>query len=38
MLKRDYCKKHGIKLVLIPYWDEYEISYDYIMNLSGILD
>ena len=37
MQKREYCKKHGIKLVLIPYWDEYSISYDYIMNLADIL-
>ena len=38
MQKREYCKKHGIKLVLIPYWDENKISYDYIMNLAGILE
>lgn len=37
MLKRQYCNKHGIKLVLIPYWDQYNISYDYIMNLSESL-
>lgn len=37
MMKREYCKKHGIKLILIPYWDEYSISYDYIMNLADIL-
>lgn len=36
MQKREYCKKHGIKLVLIPYWDENQISYDYIMNLANI--
>lgn len=36
MEKREYCKKHGIKLVLIPYWDEGRISYDYIMNLADI--
>lgn len=34
MEKREYCKKHNIKLILIPYWDEYQISYDYIMNLA----
>ena len=34
MLKRQYCKKHGIKLVLIPYWDEEEINYDYIINAA----
>ena len=35
MLKRQYCKKNDIKLVLIPYWDEEIITYDYIMNLAG---
>lgn len=37
MKKRQYCKKHNIKLVLIPYWDENKISYDYIMELADIL-
>lgn len=36
MQKRQYCKKHGIKLVLIPYWEEQFINYDYIMNLADI--
>ncbi len=36
MQKREYCKKHGIKLVLIPYWDQNLISYDYIMKLADI--
>ena len=35
MKKREYCKKHGIKLVVIPYTDEYILNYDYIMNLAG---
>lgn len=35
MLKREYCKKHGITLVLIPYFDEGNISYDYIMKAAG---
>lgn len=35
MLKREYCNKHGIKLILIPYWDEQIITYDYIMKLAG---
>ena len=35
MLKRQYCKKHGIKLILIPYWDYKIIDYDYIMKLAG---
>lgn len=34
MKKREYCKKHNIKLVLIPYWDQQNINYDYIMNLA----
>ena len=32
MLKREYCRKHNIILVAIPYTDESNISYDYIMN------
>lgn len=36
MQKREYCKERGIKLVLIPYWDENLISYDYIMNLADV--
>ena len=32
MKKREYCKKHNITLLLIPYWDEAKINYDYIMN------
>lgn len=35
MKKREYCKKHGIKLIAIPYTDEHRLSYDYIMNLAG---
>lgn len=32
MLKREYCKKHNIILIAIPYTDELRINYDYIMN------
>lgn len=32
MLKREYCKKHNIILVAIPYTDELKMDYDYIMN------
>lgn len=32
MLKREYCKKHGYKLIAIPYLDEGQITYDYIMK------
>ena len=30
--KRDYCQKHNIPLVIIPYWDYERLDYDYIMN------
>lgn len=32
MKKREYCKKHNIILLAIPYVDEGRITYDYIMN------
>ena len=32
MKKREYCQKHNIKLVIIPYWDEGRVNYDYIMH------
>ena len=35
MKKREYCKKYGINLVIIPYWDEGKLNYDYIMKLAG---
>ena len=35
MLKREYCKKHGITLILIPYYDEGRVNYDYIMHRAG---
>ena len=35
MLKREYCKRHGILLIAIPYWDEGKINYDYIMRAAG---
>ncbi len=35
MQKREYCKKHNIPLVIIPYWDEGIISFDYIMRKAG---
>lgn len=34
MKKRQYCKKHGYKLLAIPYVDEGRINYDYIMKLA----
>ena len=33
MQKKDYCKKHNIILLEIPYIAEGRIDYDYIMNL-----
>lgn len=35
MKKREYCRKHNLKLIAIPYTDEYIIDYDYIMKLAG---
>ena len=35
MQKRVYCKKHNIPLVIIPYWDEGRLNYDYIMKAAG---
>lgn len=32
MLKREYCRKHNLILIAIPYTDELKINYDYIMN------
>lgn len=32
MQKREYCKKHNIILIEIPYTHEGQITYDYIMN------
>ena len=35
MQKREYCRKHNITLVAIPYWDEGRMNYDYIMKAAG---
>lgn len=35
MRKREYCTKHNITLIAIPYWDESRIDYDYIMTAAG---
>jgi hypothetical protein len=37
MQKREYCRKHNIILLAIPYYDEGKIDYDYIMNAYYIL-
>ena len=34
MRKREYCASHNIKLVIIPYWDENVLNYDYIMQAA----
>ena len=33
--KVEYCLIHGYKLLIIPYWDENKITYDYIMDGAG---
>ena len=35
MQKREYCRKRGIKLIAIPYFDEERLNYDYIMQAAG---
>jgi hypothetical protein len=35
MQKREYCRKHGINLIAIPYYDEERLNYDYIMQAAG---
>ena len=35
MQKREYCAKHNITLIAIPYWEEGYIDYDYIMKAAG---
>jgi hypothetical protein len=33
--KIEYCNQHHIKLIIIPYWEENQITYDYIMHKAG---
>lgn len=35
MKKREYCKEHDYTLVLVPYWDEGRLNYDYLMTAAG---
>ena len=35
MKKREYCRDHNITLVIIPYWDEARVNYDYILDAAG---
>jgi len=37
MQKREYCRKHNITLLAIPYYDEGRVDYDYIMNAYYLL-
>lgn len=32
--KRKYCMQHDYKLVIIPYWDEGQLDYDYIIKAA----
>jgi len=34
-MKRRYCIVKQIPLVIIPYWDENRITYEYIMHAAG---
>lgn len=34
-MKREYCIKHNLTLITIPYWDENRLNYDYIMTAAG---
>ena len=34
MRKREYCATHNIKLVIVPYWDESRVTYDYLMRAA----
>ena len=35
-LKREYCLRHGYNLVTVPYWEENNITYEYIMRSAGL--
>ena len=32
--KKEYCRKHNIPLVTIPYWEENLVNYDYIIKAA----
>ena len=34
-IAKEYCRKHNIPLVIIPYTDEGIITYDYIFTAAG---
>ena len=33
--KRKYCEEHNITLVIVPYWEEGMLDYDYLMKAAG---
>lgn len=35
MMKREYCIRHGLILLSVPYWDENKVTYSYIMKALG---
>lgn len=35
LAKQRYCEKNKIKLILIPYYDESKLNYDYIFSAAG---
>jgi hypothetical protein len=35
MQKKEYCKKHGYKIIYVPYWEENKLSYEYLMYKAG---
>ena len=34
MKKRQYCQKNDLNLVIIPYWDQGRVDYDYILHAA----
>lgn len=35
MRKREYCANHNYNLIIIPYFIEHLVNYDYIMHAAG---
>lgn len=35
MEKVKYCQRHNLTLIVIPYWDDQFLDYDYIMKHAG---
>ena len=34
-MKRIYCQQHNYTLVIIPYWEEGLVDYDYLLKAAG---